>query len=1370
MLLPPPLLLLSFLTLSAHAQTRIPLKLNDITASSSQTSFSIPVQAEGELTITIALCSPSSPRFFISNSTDSSTVEDPGPDGGENVNEIFLQDGFGNWTSPFFAGGVLAVEGLPPGASFEVGVSTDDPLHEIIPDFPLFGDSTNNQAIIFSPLLAAAPPLVNPTYPNYTFLPANPPLPSSSDVGSLPNITLILTRTTNSPLLRTSCFLNSSAISSTGTIVNSSLWLRDPKDGWRTEWLLGGLTPLTNYTAFVIQDEHKVSGPLYFVTKSASFVCTLVHALPFCPSTAYAVPLPVPSSPSTNFPIYDSSNVPEVLLNQTLDTMTNFTISLSTFACGSDMYSFLVGCDDCQREYRKWLCTTLFPRCSEPSQTNPAFITPNAGSMGIVNAGPNPTQAVMSALFPVPSQSSTPGSSSPYLQGYTRLLPCIEVCNAVDRACPPFLQFRCPTSNFNGAATYGFGYIDGPDGSQGGGVVKAEGGHSRAQSPANLPASTLKIYQPYFVPADLELLTNNTRGRLSHNQEDKNRQNAVGFLEIMGARIGFPRRTIATAQALYHRFHLFFPRKDFNYIDVCLGGLYVSTKMHDTLKKPRELLAMSYAVRFPDLAAKSKHPGGEIDLDTMDPQVVENDRQKLLSVERFILESICFNFTSRLPFPYVVKIGRALGATKSLTKFAWRIVMDCYRTFLPLQYPPHTIALGGLFVACFLTSFEQSNSDDPEKKVAEELTQQLKQKGEWEKRFFTQVADLEDITQTLLDLIIQFVQNPSLSTSPSTPSSPSPHLPHHSSHQHSHTNPAQPPYNYEQVIRMKIALRETEHPARRRPARLSWSNSKSWNVGYSYHPEEKKDSTISLLINLALEASFRESVAHDRAHERSPLHRTDVSILNESVKPVAYCGRAVRMRDGSCLGRVSASSFFGSTPKADMLCRVSTGAQLAFRTLIPPAEERIPLTMNNGIIPLLCYVPLVFMAYLARRPNTYPIRLLLLPSTICAVLYAAYHFTWTEPILNVYNWGQCLMAAVVIAKAFEYALTKEGMLKIGESQPGVVKGKTKADASSKSRKPVSNGYHPVQELDHQPIASEYIPLWLSDAFDLLHTNRGLSFKFGLNTYVPPFTRPLTSRRAFLIATSKSFIRNYCTLDFCESLIKLFPGGIGTPLGGSIFYHQLPAPFPRYLVSTFIHILTGFALLAGFGMVYDLCTLFAVGIIGTSPTAWPPVLEQPWLAESMHELWARRWHQLLRQTFLVYGAYPGKWAFEIVATIILAPLALVYPSAKRSGKIQRAVVQFGALGMLLGAFAASGLFHEWSNLNRRKGMEEGDREESGWVDWETLGVFRYVRHGSADDQFMASPWFGWWNGIATDAQSDTGLHDTIAPKIFVIYLG
>jgi hypothetical protein len=127
----------------------------------------------------------------------------------------------------------------------------------------------------------------------------------------------------------------------------------------------------------------------------------------------------------------------------------------------------------------------------------------------------------------------------------------------------------------------------------------------------------------------------------------------------------------------------------FSYLqDVALAALYVSTKEHDTLKKPRELLAVSYAVRFPELAAKSKHPGGEIDLDTMDPtvsvsmrfrymqvlshaQIVEADRQRLLAIERLILETICFNFTARMPFPYVIKLGKEFRGLPQLYHICW---------------------------------------------------------------------------------------------------------------------------------------------------------------------------------------------------------------------------------------------------------------------------------------------------------------------------------------------------------------------------------------------------------------------------------------------------------------------------------------------------------------------------------------------------------------------------------------------------------------------------------------------------------------------------------------------------------------------------
>ena len=57
-------------------------------------------------------------------------------------------------------------------------------------------------------------------------------------------------------------------------------------------------------------------------------------------------------------------------------------------------------------------------------------------------------------------------------------------------------------------------------------------------SPPHLPASSSKYHHPYFTPAEVESLSEKQRGKLSATQEDKVRQNACGFLEALGARIG----------------------------------------------------------------------------------------------------------------------------------------------------------------------------------------------------------------------------------------------------------------------------------------------------------------------------------------------------------------------------------------------------------------------------------------------------------------------------------------------------------------------------------------------------------------------------------------------------------------------------------------------------------------------------------------------------------------------------------------------------------------------------------------------------------------------------------------------------------------
>lgn len=44
--------------------------------------------------------------------------------------------------------------------------------------------------------------------------------------------------------------------------------------------------------------------------------------------------------------------------------------------------------------------------------------------------------------------------------GFVELLPCLETCQATDRACPYHVGFRCPLKEFNADKSYGVGFID----------------------------------------------------------------------------------------------------------------------------------------------------------------------------------------------------------------------------------------------------------------------------------------------------------------------------------------------------------------------------------------------------------------------------------------------------------------------------------------------------------------------------------------------------------------------------------------------------------------------------------------------------------------------------------------------------------------------------------------------------------------------------------------------------------------------------------------------------------------------------------------------------------------------------------------------
>ncbi|KAH8926016.1 hypothetical protein BT69DRAFT_1279234 [Atractiella rhizophila] len=289
-----------------------------------------------------------------------------------------------------------------------------------------------------------------------------------------------------------------------------------------------------------------------------------------------------------------------------------------------------------------------------------------------------------------------------------------------------------------------------------------------------VPTSVIKVYKPYFSPLEVA----NLLGKLNlaapgvtpvrlNDQFEKLRSSALGYIDRVGARLGFPRRTIGTAQYLYTRFHLFFSPKDFKYEHVAMAALLVSCKQEDTLKKTRDIQVAGHQL-------KSIVEGGK-GTGEPDPVALENDRARLIGIERLILETIAFNFYAEFTssglfggsgaigrdvFGWVLKFGRLVGASKDYTRFAFLLAIDVYRTFVPLSYPPHAIAITCLWLARFLGRWE-AQDEGIEWPTTEE---------EWEKRFEVEVVDVEEIAHQFLDLFLTLLSSSKSTISRISPS------------------------------------------------------------------------------------------------------------------------------------------------------------------------------------------------------------------------------------------------------------------------------------------------------------------------------------------------------------------------------------------------------------------------------------------------------------------------------------------------------------------------------------------------------------------------------------------------------------------------
>ena len=135
-----------------------------------------------------------------------------------------------------------------------------------------------------------------------------------------------------------------------------------------------------------------------------------------------------------------------------------FNYSLQIIPCNttaSAQYSLARGCDDCARAYKQWLCAVTIPRCEDWDNTAPYLQPRNIAQNFVNNTAPSwlssPNADQQALLNSVQANSSrNPQIIDAIIQPgpYKEVLPCIDLCYDLVRACPAALGFGCPQGKY----------------------------------------------------------------------------------------------------------------------------------------------------------------------------------------------------------------------------------------------------------------------------------------------------------------------------------------------------------------------------------------------------------------------------------------------------------------------------------------------------------------------------------------------------------------------------------------------------------------------------------------------------------------------------------------------------------------------------------------------------------------------------------------------------------------------------------------------------------------------------------------------------------------------------------------------------------
>ncbi|KAG7877202.1 hypothetical protein KL937_004893 [Ogataea polymorpha] len=191
-----------------------------------------------------------------------------------------------------------------------------------------------------------------------------------------------------------------------------------------------------NSTYFATFTEHLFGSDVTLVHQRFNFTlrdsqaCKIIHNLEFCKDVAYAVP----ASAALVEGAQTVDQLAALYDNYSSSLYVNFDYALQQIPCDTELdarYSPIVTCDDCRHSYRQWLCAVTIPRCS----------TLDAPLYKLYNQSEGRTDFIARTIQPPLS--------------YYEVLPCLNICQAIVRDCPPDFGFKCPSTSSLIKKSYG---------------------------------------------------------------------------------------------------------------------------------------------------------------------------------------------------------------------------------------------------------------------------------------------------------------------------------------------------------------------------------------------------------------------------------------------------------------------------------------------------------------------------------------------------------------------------------------------------------------------------------------------------------------------------------------------------------------------------------------------------------------------------------------------------------------------------------------------------------------------------------------------------------------------------------------------------